>query len=202
VIRWSTSVRLASGPIAQISPAPSIDNQGLARLTLMRSAALDALQTRVSPRDIDRLVLTRRYELLLSTTGDTDINEARASAVNGLYTSELDARAHDFAEAYESLEREPTRWVQPGALVVLDTSVYLTHPEKVEQRDLAPHLRVREEPIRIIVPIVVVDELDNLKQQGRDTTRWRAGYTLGELWPCNTWPGDRSLCSPMTPGCG
>lgn len=40
---------------------------------------------------------------------------------------------------------------------------------------------MREDPIRIIVPIVVIDELDNLKQQGRETARWRAGYTLAVL---------------------
>src|ERR1039457_7074349 len=37
VIRWSISVRVADGAIAQISFAPSIDSQGGARSTLMRS---------------------------------------------------------------------------------------------------------------------------------------------------------------------
>ena len=37
VILWSISVRLPSGPSAQISLAPSIDNHGRARFTLIRS---------------------------------------------------------------------------------------------------------------------------------------------------------------------
>jgi hypothetical protein len=37
VIRWSTSVSVASGPINQISLAPAIDSHGLARSTLMRA---------------------------------------------------------------------------------------------------------------------------------------------------------------------
>ena len=65
--------------------------------------------------------------------------------------------------------------------VVLDTSVYINHPEKFEEMDFARMIGVCEEPIHILVPIVIVDELDGLKHNGRDKARWRAGYTLAIL---------------------
>lgn len=36
-------------------------------------------------------------------------------------------------------------------------------------------------PIHIIVPIIVVDELDRLKESSNRFTRWRAGYSLAAL---------------------
>ena len=36
-------------------------------------------------------------------------------------------------------------------------------------------------PIRVLVPMVVVDELDGLKQSKDRHVRWRAGYTLAVL---------------------
>ena len=47
--------------------------------------------------------------------------------------------------------------------------------------DLALKLGARGDPIHLILPIVVVDELDGLKQAGQPQVRWRAGYTLAVL---------------------
>ncbi|WP_234355954.1 PIN domain-containing protein, partial [Kitasatospora aureofaciens] len=54
--------------------------------------------------------------------------------------------------------------------------MYIQHDVRLEEWDLRGILPVREEPIHLIVPMVVVDELDSLKQS--KTTRWRAGYSL------------------------
>ena len=76
-----------------------------------------------------------------------------------------------------------TQWVTAGpeVFVVLDTNVFLEHPQKLEELDLAPIVGVRGEPIHVLVPIVVIDELDGLKQHGDRKVRWRAGYTLAVL---------------------
>jgi hypothetical protein len=65
--------------------------------------------------------------------------------------------------------------------VVADTSVYITHPDKLEQIDFVPLVGVRGDPIHLVVPVVVIDELDGLKQGKDNRTRWRAGYTLAVL---------------------
>jgi PIN domain len=188
-----------------VSPMPGVDGKGLC--TVLRDLyagvldardaasnpvcayfewvgdALRSLQTQVSAADIDRLVLTRRYELLLSAAAGSSSWDAEtgASVEQGLLDAELDARVTAFAQACDALERQIECWSRPGVFVVVDTSVYITHPHKLEQIDFAPLIGVRGEPIHILVPIVIVDELDGLKQQGRDAVRWRAGYTLAVL---------------------
>lgn len=149
------------------------------------------LRNQISAGDVDRLVLTKRYELLLSgfaSLGDP----AGAPILNGLLSTELDDRAEAFDRAREALEAQIERWSRPAYLVVLDTSVYITHPDKLEEMDLAPLIGVREEAIHILVPIVVVDELDSLKRSKERLVRWRAGYSLGVL--------DRVLAQPTQAG--
>jgi len=138
------------------------------------------LHNQVSASDIDRLVLTKRYELLLAATGRLEPGRADA-AINALLSTELDERTAAFEEACEALERQTERWSGPEVFVVLDTSVFLEYPEKLEELDLAPIVGVRGEPIRLLVPIVVIDELDGLKQHRDNKVRWRAGYTLAVL---------------------
>ena len=45
-----------------------------------------------------------------------------------------------------------------------------------------PLLQIWEDPVHLLVPIVVVDELDGLKNRGSGSkVKWRAGYTLAVL---------------------
>ncbi|WP_165942583.1 PIN domain-containing protein [Micromonospora sp. KC721] len=71
---------------------------------------------------------------------------------------------------------------------MLDTNVYLHHPQKLEEIDLAPALGTRHDPICLLVPMIVVDELDKLKQHSKVHNRWRATYTTAVL--------DRVVCMP------
>ncbi|MYX34384.1 MULTISPECIES: PIN domain-containing protein [unclassified Streptomyces] len=156
---------------------------GPARSRLFRylewaSKATDRLRHQISPADIDRLVLTRRYELLLSSFGSS-AGASSENLVNSLVTLETDERSAAFEEAMEALNRQITRWIRPAAFVVADSSFYIQHPEKLEEADLAAICNLREEPIHLLFPMVVVDELDGLKQSNK--TRWRAGYTLAVL---------------------
>jgi hypothetical protein len=140
------------------------------------------LQSQISAADLDRLVLTRRYELLLSAAGTSVADaELEVRLVDGLLDNELDQRTAAFGAAYAVLERLIKRWSRPGVFVVADTSVFITHPDKLEETDFAPLVGVREEPIHLVVPVVIIDELDGLKHSKDNRTRWRAGYTLAVL---------------------
>jgi predicted ribonuclease YlaK len=44
-----------------------------------------------------------------------------------------------------------------------------------------PLLKIWEDPVHLLVPIIVVDELDGLKKSKDRHQRWRAGYTLAVL---------------------
>jgi hypothetical protein len=108
--------------------------------------AVRMLRKQISSADIDRLVLTRRYELLLAE----DISSG-SRVLNGLLSAELDERADAFDEAREALEREIKRWSRPGMLVVADTSVYITNPDKLEELDFASLINVREGRFPVVV---------------------------------------------------
>lgn len=153
--------------------------------------AVRRLRGQISAADVDRLVLTKRYELLLSGTASLG-GPGGEPILNGLLSTELDERAAAFDQACTALDREIQRWSRFAQLVVFDTSVYITHPEKLEELDFGSLLDVRGDDIHILVPIVVVDELDGLKQSKDTFLRWRASYTLGVL--------DRVLRSPTEVG--
>jgi hypothetical protein len=144
------------------------------------SDAARALRLLVSSDDIDRLVFTRRYELLLAAAGRL-IGIDQQRLVNGLVSIEIDHRMAAFADACTAVDEQIKLWTQPGVFVVADTSVYIQHDQKLEALDFALLVPVRDEPIHVLVPIVVVDELDGLKDIKDRHVRWRAAYTLGVL---------------------
>jgi predicted ribonuclease YlaK len=59
--------------------------------------------------------------------------------------------------------------------------MFIRYPDKLENWDLAQLLHAGEGPVHILVPILVVDELDRLKESRDKEFRWRAGYTLAVL---------------------
>ncbi|MEN3308938.1 MAG: hypothetical protein V7603_5140 [Micromonosporaceae bacterium] len=63
----------------------------------------------------------------------------------------------------------------------MDTSVFISHPNKIREIGYADIIGARAEPVRLIVPRVVIDELDRQKESGNQAVRWRAGHTLGVL---------------------
>ena len=73
---------------------------------------------------------------------------------------------------------------------MLDTSFYIEHPEKIESVDFH-QLVGRSEAVKVLIPIVVVDELDGLKKSPR------LGYTLAfHVLPHGDRQGDRRPPSP------
>ena len=155
------------------------------------SDAARMLRNQVSESDVAALVLTRRYELLLSSSG-TMASTAQERVVNDLVSLELDQRVADFEDAIKTLQSERDRWARSGALVVPDSSFYIRYPDKLENVDFRPLLSIREENVSVLIPIVVVDELDGLKQYSKQQVRWRSGYTLAVLDRVLRWTTGRA----------
>ena len=151
------------------------------------ATAARRLRGQVSSADLDRMVLTPRGVLLQSKA------DGWTATLAHLVDLEIDDRDADLAAAAATLEDQVRHWgTWPGRLVVADSSFYIHHPDKLEDADLGGVLQLRGTPIRLILPIVVVDELDGLKQSSRQPARWRAGYTLAVL--------DRVLGTGTGPG--
>lgn len=170
--------------------APTAHKRLLAYLVWASDAAR-MLRNQVSQSDVAALVLTRRYELLLSSSG-TMASTAQERVVNDLVSLELDQRVADFEDVIKTLQSERDRWARSGALVVPDSSFYIRYPDKLENVDFRPLLSIREENVSVLIPIVVVDELDGLKQYSKQQVRWRSGYTLAVLDRVLRWTTGRA----------
>ncbi|MFC8094877.1 PIN domain-containing protein [Streptomyces sp. NPDC057301] len=86
-----------------------------------------------------------------------------------------------FTKAVETLAQELQRWQLRGLPVVADTSFYIQHPHKLKEADFPELLSVQGASVHLVVPMVVVDELDQLKESKDKHVRWRARYTLAVL---------------------
>lgn len=106
--------------------------------------------------------------------------------------TEIGDRLRVLEAARDATAAEIERWRRPGVMIVPDSSFYITHSHKLEAADFAHLVHLREEPTRVIVPILVIDELDGLKRSSDRQVRWRAGYTLAVL--------DRLLSSSAAAG--
>jgi hypothetical protein len=137
--------------------------------------SLRRLRGQLRPSDLDRLVLTRGYWSVLAqgAVAPQMVGPARA-----FVDLELDARSADLAEALAELQTRHERWARVGLFMVADTSFYIHCEPKLEEFDFARLLQVREAALHLLVPVLVVDELDGLKDRGNDRSRWRSSYTL------------------------
>jgi hypothetical protein len=139
--------------------------------------AVVRLRSQVSTADLDALVLTRRYWLLQSCRID--------NSLVSLVEVEIVERAAAFEEALGELDRQIRDWSREGLFVVADTTLYIEHPQKLEELDLRDVLAIPQEqwsiPVHLLVPILVVEELDALKKPKDRHERWRARYTLAVL---------------------
>jgi hypothetical protein len=145
-----------------------------------------ALRYVLRPGDVDRLVLTPRHWALHA------LDPAAHLGAAGLVQLELDTAQDALADAVAGLDRLlARRSAHRGALVVADTNVYLHHPhpfERIDWSGLLPGLD--HTGVHLLVPLVVVDELDRQKQGRSDrrvvrdkeeTVRTRARITIRTL---------------------
>jgi hypothetical protein len=162
-----------SGTTAQVYVLDYLDWAG-------RAARM--LSNQISVEDLACLVLNRRYEMLASSFGtmDSPLREAQR-VVRDLVRLEVGERVKDFDDTIKTLKDERDRWAKAGVLVMPDSSFYIRHPDKLEAVDFAPLLKLWEESVHVLMPMVIVDELDGLKQANKQPARWRAGYTVAVL---------------------
>jgi len=144
------------------------------------------LRNQIQPSDIERLIFTPRLWRLQELGDGTMLSQRLLSA-------ELVEQADVFDKAWAALQAEIDRWNPAEAhLVVVDTSVFIGHPNKIREIEYADIIGARSEPVRLVVPRVVIDELDRLKESGNQVVRWRAGHTLGVLDELLTVPKGRA----------
>jgi hypothetical protein len=144
--------------------------------------AARTLGYQIRDTDLASLVLNKRYELLLSGFGtmSSPLVEAQR-VVRDLVGLELDERAKDLDAAIKTLQSQVQRWLNVGDLVVLDTNFYVEHPDELKDADLAAITAARTpgSMMHVLVPMLVVDELDRLKRDNQ--ARSRARITLKML---------------------
>lgn len=142
--------------------------------------AAGALGGQVGEADLTRLVLTKRYEQLLNGVG-TLAGSDTVPVVNLLVSLELRERVDAFDQAIVTLREVIERWSSTDLCVVADSSFYIHHPVKLKDADLAEVVGFERGYVRLLVPMVVIDELDGLKESKNKHVRWRAAHTLGVL---------------------
>jgi rRNA-processing protein FCF1 len=124
--------------------------------------------------DIDRLILTRRYWSLQGLDP-----ASHGPTLNDLLNLEWDERKRDLEATRDSLRQEIRCWQsRSGALVLPDTNVYLQHRETFDSVDWTAIMDKRDEEIYLLIPLVVVDELDDNKRSNKLDLRGRARDTL------------------------
>ncbi|MER6433368.1 hypothetical protein ABT272_37430 [Streptomyces sp900105245] len=139
------------------------------------------LKNVVSAADLTTLVLTPRHDTLLEGVGHL-AGSSQERLVNLLVNQELEDRIQSLEAAITFIQDQAVRWGGRERSVAADSSFYIQNPDKLADADLHQILRLPPaEHIRLLFPIVVVDELDGLKESGKHRSRWRAAHTLGQL---------------------
>jgi rRNA-processing protein FCF1 len=136
--------------------------------------AVRRLSNYVPASEVERLVLTRRHWALL----DSDTSDTKR--LNSLVQAELTARQGHLSAEAAQLSAEIDRWAAlPGRLLIPDTNVFLHHHQEFVDIDWFAVVDARpDEDVEVVVPQLVVDELDKAK---RGNARSRARTALREL---------------------
>lgn len=168
---------------------------GIERFNAYQRWATDtvrALSLLLRPADVDMLVATPRYWALQG------IDPATHADVGGLVDLELAQRRTDLADAADALATAAAcRRAHAGQLFVPDTNIYLHHPQTFDRIDWPALLSTGSLGAHLVVPILVVDELDDSKR--RDKTAARARHTLKLLEDLFPNPHAIALLRPEAP---
>lgn len=155
------------------------------------------LRMLLSEKAIAGLVLTPMLYAILNVGPP-----GQTAAGMRLLAVEIESRRTVLQRAIDELRKQLSRWSEEELLVVLDTNVFVHGAKKLEDIDWNS-LVGRDEPIRLLVPMLVVDELDRLKQSKQPDVRGRATYTLAVLARCLAGPELQGwLHPPETQGPG
>lgn len=161
------------------------------------------LRGQIRASDVDRLLFTSGFARLLSLLPDSGPTlqstgrpgqfievggQVSSWALDALSTEIADRKA-TFELAHAALRKQFVRWDSHGEVfVVVDTSVFIKHPKKLDELPWAEEIGKGFEDIRLVIPYAVIKELDRLKEHSQQHVRWRAGLTLAVI--------DRLLSKP------
>jgi hypothetical protein len=161
---------------------------GWPRLVAYLTWATDSarlLEHQLTPADVRQLIFTPGYERLLSSGTYLDSSETgTAPVLNGLLTLEITQREEALGDAFDDLHRQIEEWTGGNMVFALpDTSFYMEHEQLLRELDFAPLVDepFLDHPIRVLVPLIILDELEGLKRKGENQQRWRAAYTLSVI---------------------
>lgn len=102
-----------------------------------------------------------------------------------LMNRETDAWDEQLGQVIEELKALKPFIERPGHIVVPDTSAFVEGEYFTDQNWQSLVGVGAAEPVRLVVPILVVEELDDLKR-GRDRTQDRARSVLRRMWELNS----------------
>ncbi|MFE4515447.1 PIN domain-containing protein [Kitasatospora sp. NPDC056783] len=139
--------------------------------------AVERLTNQLSEREIERLIFTRRYEHLLASAADFGAGYME-KFTNSLVRLELRQRQAAFEAAVHGLQKAISSAPDVRLTVVFDTCMFIQHPQELEFIDWAELTGVSYGIVSVMLPIVVVDELDRLKEHTNKQTRYRARRAL------------------------
>ncbi|MFD3336041.1 PIN domain-containing protein [Streptomyces sp. NPDC058700] len=139
------------------------------------------LGSQVRARDVEALFFTPVYWALLNGAGHVG-GRLAPRVSNLLIDQEVRQRLDDLERAVAAARDTIYRWPERVSTLVLDTSFFIEHERKFEEADFSDLHEPDVGQVRLVVPMVVVDELDALKE-GRVSThkRWRARHGLAVL---------------------
>jgi len=184
---------------SKIGDAANVQDSAVARATAYLGWANDSvrmLEHRVSAADIGRIVLTPGYERLLTAAGILSGDDTATKGVlTGLLRREIERQDELLAETIKALEEQILRWPPNRLYAIADTTFYIEHDRKLEDIDFGELVQATwpDTVITLIVPIIVMDELDGLKNRAPTPhAKWRAAYTLAFF--------DRIFIKPGAPG--
>ncbi len=139
--------------------------------------AASQLAKMLRPEDVDRLVLTRRHWVIqgLDPGGLPETIEL-------LVNLELEERLRTLATAVLKQEAILDRWAsRTGQVVVADTNVYVEHEDPLASYDWRRIVGAGARGLHLVVPTIVIDELDRLKRHNRRKVRSQARQKLRTL---------------------
>ncbi|WP_245173596.1 hypothetical protein [Streptomyces aureus] len=126
-------VRLTA--LALRGPAAGTGFSRLLKYLQWATSTADMLRSKISAKDIDRLVLTPRYQSLLHSCG-TLAGTEQQGLVNGLVDLEVSERVQELEAAAAALEKKTAHWNGREWYVVADSSFYIQNPERLADADL------------------------------------------------------------------
>lgn len=139
--------------------------------------SVSRLRTHLGNHDVDRLVRTSTFWTALGLSPESPV-------IAHLIPGELHARQDDLRQVLASVTSFRQRFLdvpEAALLLVPDTNVLIAHAESAREADwrgIVHHYVRHFDTVRLLIPLVVIDELDKLKQHTNQKTRTGARVML------------------------